>query len=252
MRRIQIIGLALVAAFALSAVMAAAASAAGNPEFKSSSSFPIKFSSPLTKNPTFLETEKNGQVKCSELESKGELAGAREAKEVVVTFKGCEVTGFGGGKCNTAGKGTGIIETEKLFAKPVFIEKLTNLTVKQERGLDVFPKEAKGKFAEFSCSTLIGTETLKVEGASGTDSVIGTIAEAEDKVSLNKVKIDFDETKGVQSPSEYEEEVGGVIKPFKDFLETEGKGAKTFAKEKSGEEAEETIEFAGGAKVELS
>jgi hypothetical protein len=245
MSRIRTIGLAFVAVFALSAMAAAVAQA--EPEFKpKGGKFPVAFSSAGTSE-TFLETEKHGKIKCTGLTSSGELKSAREAGKIEVKFTGCKSEKFGAGECKTKGKAKGEIVTEKLKAKPVFIEGKTK--AKEERGLDVSP-EAGGKFSEFECASLLGTEVLKVEGAAGKNSVIGRIAAAEVGAQREKVVITFKETAGKQEPKQYEEPAGTL---HEDFLETEGiSGPEPFAFEPSGEKAVETITYAGKETVELT
>jgi hypothetical protein len=246
MQRLKALGLGLVAVLAMSAIVAAAAQA--EPEFvPEKGTFPVKFSSPLTTNTTFLQTKAHGQIKCTSLESSGELTAARAAGKIEVKFKGCKAEKFGAGECNTAGKAKGEIVTEKLKAKPVFFEGKVN--AKEERGLDVTP-EVAGQFAAFECTSILGTEKLKVEnGTAAKNSVIGRVAATEVGVFLNKVTITFKQTGGVQEPKVYEEPAGTL---HEDFLETEGAGPEPFGKESSGESAVETITYAGAEKVKLT
>jgi hypothetical protein len=249
MQRLKVMGLALVAVFAMSAVVVASASA--EPEFepkKGAMAFPVKFSSSSTTNKTKLETVKGNLVSCEGLTSSGEVASARKATNVVVKFKKCSTkVGIFTANCEGGtGHGAQEIVTEKLTAKPVYIEGKTSKTVKEEKGLDVEPTTSNGKFAEFVCG---GVTTIVVQGLSGKDSVIGRIAAAEVGVFSKTTKITFKETKGVQEPTKYEEPAGTL---HEDFLESEGKGGGgAFAQEQSAESAVETIEYAGGEEVEL-
>jgi hypothetical protein len=247
MKRIRIIGLALAAMFAFSAIIASAAQ--GEPEFKpKGGKFPVKFTATGTKE-TFLETSAHGKIKCSGLTAKGELKAAREAGKIVVKFTGCKAEKFGAGECKTAGLAKEEIETTSLKAKPVFL--LEKEGPKEERGLDVSPEAAgpPSPFAKFECSSILGTEKLTVENLNTLEnSLIGRIAAAEVGVSLEKAKVKFIQTKGEQEPKDYVE----GKKDFEDFLETEGSGPENFGSELSGESAEETITYEGKETVELS
>jgi hypothetical protein len=245
MKRIRIIGLALVALFAFSAIAASAAQA--EPEFKpKAGKFPVKFSATGTKE-TFLETTKHGKIKCSGLTAKGELKAAREAGKIVVKFTGCKAEKFGAGECKTTGKAKEEIETTSLKAKPVFL--LNKEGAKEERGLDVSPESITGPFATFGCSSILGTETLTVENLhTGENSLIGRIAASEVGVQVEKAKVKFIEKKGEQEPKDYVE----GKKDFEDFLETAGTGPEAFESELSAESAEETITYEGKETVELS
>jgi hypothetical protein len=254
MKRIRIIGLALVALFAFSAIAASAAQA--EPEWKpkgGSSAFPVKFSATGTKE-TFLETTNHGQIKCSGLTAKGELKVAREAGKIVVKFTGCKAEKFGAGECKTAGKAAGEIETKSLKAKPVFIEGKTK--AKEERGLDISP-ETVGPFAEFECKTLLKAEKLRVENLlSEENSLVCRIPAADVGVQVETGKVICKQTKGEQSPKEYEELNAAKTAFVKlvDFLETEGLAGsqEVFKSELSGEGAEETVTYAGKETVELT
>jgi hypothetical protein len=245
MKRIKIIGLALVAVFAISAV--AAASASAEPEFKpKNSAFPVKFSSSSTTNKTKLETEAGRKVECTGLNSSGELTAARKAGSIVVHFTKCKAI-LGGltPACKTTGAAAEEIITKTLAAKPVFIEGKT--AAKEERGLDVEPATAGGAFAEFECA---GTTLVVKNGTAAKNSVIGRIPAAFVGKQSKTAEINFEQLKGVQKPKEYEEPAGTK---HEDFLETEGIGGLApFAREKSAEEAKETITYAGGEEVELS
>ena len=195
---------------------------------------------------TFLETEKHGKIKCSGLTATGEIENEAKADNIVVKFTGCKAEKFGAGECKN--KSAGEIETEKLAAKPEYV--VGHKNPHEERLMDVFP-QAGGKFAEFKCSSLAGTETLKVENPTAAEnSLLGSIAASEVGVFLASAKIDFDQTKGVQGPQEYENEKSEKVK---DFLMTSGSGPETFGPEPSGEEAEETITYLPtGTKVKIT
>jgi hypothetical protein len=234
----------------LSAVMSASAQA--EPEFKpKSGKFPVEFSSPSppTGKP-ILETKGKQTVICyGTTVIKGQLAAARLAKEIVITFKECKAEFGGGGACKTKGKAAGEIVTETLEAKPVYIE--GKIKSKEERGLDFARTGGKGgKFAEFECTLSTGTEVLKVEnGKSEATSVIARVPAGQVGVLLKTFTINFREKAGKQEPVSYEEPFG---KLHEDFFETEGLGPLPFAKEPSGLSTEEAITWAKSEEVELS
>jgi hypothetical protein len=252
MKRIKVLGPALVAVFAVSAVASSAALAV-EPEFKPEKGvFPVTFSGSSTAA-SKLVTKANGTVECKSDSSSGEVTSAKEAKSVVVKFKECESEGFIKAKCTTAGKATGEIETTTLKARPVYIK--GNRTTKVgERGMDLEPATA-GNFAKFKCENSgTGTEVTVENTHSGQNSVIGVINAAEVGVQRNTVTLHFNQTGGKQEPKEYENETG-LIKTV-DFLESTGKAigafGKAFAAEESAEQAVETLTFGGGEKVELT
>jgi hypothetical protein len=220
MNRLRIIGLALVAVVALSALATATASAA-LPEFvPTAGKFPVKFTD--TSGAGTLETVGGHKVTCKADSSTGEFTGAKTNKETFI-FTGCESLGF---KCNSAGAAAGEIRTNAIASLLVYINK-----AKKEVGMDLSPEVVGGLFAEFSCG---GVETLKVRG-----SVIAPVT----KVNTAKqasFKLTAKASKGVQKPTEYENEAG---KKVKDILETEGAGALPFAFEQSGITTTDTIKL---------
>jgi hypothetical protein len=148
MKRIRIIGLALVAAVALSAVGASAASAA-LPEFSPSSGVTLTG----TSGAGLLETVTGTKVTCTASTNGGEITGAKTVSKVKVKFTGCESTGA---KCNTSGAASGELVTEELKATLGYLN-----ASKKEVGLDFVPVGTK--FIEFSCGTaLVG---VKVTGS---------------------------------------------------------------------------------------
>lgn len=106
MQRRKIVGLTVVALFALFAIASATASAAlPSVTLLPGEKFPVAFEGKSGKG--ILETVKGTTVKCSSGKSSGSIEGEKTGK-TTITFEGCESSGF---KCNTTGKGSGIIET---------------------------------------------------------------------------------------------------------------------------------------------
>ncbi|MGH2864524.1 MAG: hypothetical protein ACRDJX_04660 [Solirubrobacteraceae bacterium] len=162
MKRIKIIGLALVAVFALSAVVAASASAA-LPEFVPGAA-KTKFTS--KSGESFLEASKQ-VIKCKSDTNKGELVGTTKKEDTVtVTFLGCESLTLKAKCQNTTTKGK--IVTNLLVSLLGYIN-----AAKKEVGLSLSPKTAGGLFAEFECAEVkvkVGEGTGK-----GGNSVIGRV-----------------------------------------------------------------------------
>lgn len=250
MQRIRPLGLALVAVFAISAVASASASAA-LPEFvhcvkQTTKKFEwtekecktksgnktgefekeavkagvgkLKFTS--TSGKGTLETKGGAKVTCTSDTDKGELTGAKEAKKVVVTFKGCETLGL---KCQT-GVVEGEIVTKELKGTLGYINK-----TKKEVGLSLTPAVAGGPFVEFKCGPKEEIKVVVKEGeGKGGNSVIGAITPV--NVLSKTFTLKFTQVKGVQAPEMFE---GGV----RDVLESSINGGKV---EQSGEETEDT------------
>jgi hypothetical protein len=240
MQRLKVIGLALVAVFAISAVTSATASAA-EPEFKpKAGTFPVAFSASSLKTDKLVTA--NHTIECTGGNTTtGEVAGAREAKNVKVKFTKCKDVATKEECKNVAAE---TIETKVLKSKPVYIK--GHLKPKEERGLDLEP-EAAGAFAEFECGKLIKVKVKVQNKNAAENSVIGVIAAAEVGVQKNVIEVNFNQVGGVQAPQEYENETG-LIKT-KDFLESEIGGVKEVAGE---EAAENKLTFAGGETVELT
>jgi hypothetical protein len=139
MKRIRFISLALVAAFAISAV--AAASASASPEwFKGGAKLAtnVKISTGTSLAGT-LETASGSTVKCtSDKVNSGEIEPANKAKNIVVEYKGC--TNFNI-NCNP----TATITTEKTKGELIWLD-----AAKTKAGMILEP-EAGTLFAEFEC-----------------------------------------------------------------------------------------------------
>lgn len=189
MRIAKTLILGLVAAFALSAVAAASASAT-LPEF---SNYPVKFESKSGKS--ILEASKE-KIECTKDTNKGEITGPK-TDVVVVTFEGC-TTASGLVECGT--KGT--IKTNELESELGYIN-----AANKEVGLSLKPKTSGGLFAEFECAGV----KIKVKG-----SIIGKITPVNTLTSTFELVF-----KCVSGKQEIEKFEGGLT----DVLEVE-KGGK--------------------------
>lgn len=115
MRRMRLVGLALVAVLALSAVVAAAAQA--EPEFKKAGA----------KN-GFTTSSGTGEmkagsitIKCTSDHSSGTISSSKTVSGVVVTFEGC-IAKEGSKECKTGASEDGVITTAELVGKLVETE----------------------------------------------------------------------------------------------------------------------------------
>jgi hypothetical protein len=189
MKRIRIVGLCLIAAFAISIVASSVASAA-QPVFYTKAAIgsvgaPVPFTGTL--GAAFLEGKSGTKITCLAGTAVGEVTGPTTTKGNVTTFTGCETSGF---KCES-GATEGVIVTNVLEGT------LGNVTATLP-GIRLF-SEAGGRGAElagFSCAG--GAVPVKVKG-----SVIGSLSGssgttvAAGKLGLSQ-KLSFAETKGIQ------------------------------------------------------
>ncbi len=218
MKRIRIVGLCLVAAFAVSAVVSASAFAAA-PEFgkcvakaggkyatsacdsEKAKAEKYEWTPGPGAKPGFtsamkaglkatLETVKKTKVVCEGETTKGEVASAAEVGHVVATFTSCTSSGF---KCHSeiGGKqAEGEIKTvsmhgglgyEKLGTKPP----LNNKTAEE------LTPEGGGEFTSFTCAGI----SVKVRGAVLHPVTVNKM--------LTKVTEKFAASKGKQKPEKY-------------------------------------------------
>jgi hypothetical protein len=146
MGRIRIVGLALVAVFALSAV-AASAAFAGSEFLAKGGANPAGITFKGTGGKAFFESEGGNKVVCEKSESTGKFESALEAR-VTVTYSGeCKLEGTLKNKCPT-------IKTKELKVIP------GSKVGANETRLEVFLPVSGETLAEFSCE---GTE-IKVTG----------------------------------------------------------------------------------------
>src|SRR5665213_183201 len=180
MNRIRIIGLALIAVFAMSEVAASVASAATEPYF-SPGAAGTKFTS---KSGVSLLKTSGQTIECKKDTNEGELIGTSQKEDkVTVRFTECESLALKEKCQNTATPGE--IKTTELVSKLGFIT--TEEKEEEEVGLSLSPKTAGGLFAEFECSGIkikVG-EGKKTEegGKEGGNSVIGKITPVDKAVT---------------------------------------------------------------------
>jgi len=198
MKRIRIVGLCLVAVFAISI---AASSASAAPVFYTKAAIgevgkTVPFTGTL--GAAFLEAKGGTKITCTGGTATGEVTGPTTAKNNVTKFTGCETNGL---KCENAGPGE--IVTKKLQGT------LGGITAALP-GLRLFDEgEGKGgKLAEFSCAggavpvIVKGSVIGSLSGASGTEPANGKFATSN--------KLSLAEAKGIQKYTKFTEGEGGT------------------------------------------
>lgn len=199
MKRMRIMGLALLAVFAISV---AASSAVAAPVFYTKTAIGstggnVQFTG--TVGAAFLEPKSGSKITCKAGTAAGEVNGATTTINNNTTFTGCEASGF---PCKSSGEAEGTIKTLNLAGS---LGGLTTTTP----GIRLFNQaEGKGgKLAEFTCAG--GAISVLVKG-----SVIGSLSGAagvtvaEGKFATSN-KLSFAEAKGIQKYTKFiEGEVG--------------------------------------------
>jgi hypothetical protein len=224
MRRIRIVGLCLVAVFAMSALAATAAQAGeygkcvkqakpykggfndkncqetnpgheGKYEWVPGISPAVPFTG-KTKAAELVGAA--GTIACKKSEAAGTVEGTKTNHEVV-TFEGCEFKGAVTGECHSAGKPVGVIETNKL---------LTSLIDHGEKGPSG-GEPASGEVwaslkpetgtvdAQYECASLV---TIKTEG-----SVAGVLTKGSINVMAKKAELEFNGVLG-EEPGKFGEQ----------------------------------------------
>jgi len=227
MKRIRIVGLCLIAAFAISIVASSVASAA-QPVFYTKApvgeaSAAVPFTGTL--GAAFLEGKSGTKITCLAGTATGEVTGPTTTKNNVTTFTGCETSKF---KCNSAGQAEGVIVTNVLEGT------LGNVAANLP-GIRLF-SEAGGRgteLAAFACAG--GAVPVKVKG-----SVIGSLSGAAGKTPAEgkfgtTQKLSFAETKGIQKYSKF---LAGEGEAGEEQLESSVSGG---AYEKSGQSVIATL-----------
>ncbi len=227
MKYLKILGLCLVAV-ALSVVAVASASAAELEIVKAGTTEPLtkkKFSGEST-GKAILETAKNGNIECTKTRFTGEVEGTK-AGTANVTFEGCEA--FKLFKCNSSGESAGVIKTSLslglVFGGGGVLLLLTRLPL----------ATATVTLECTSIQKLIIRHGIVVLAEKAGGGAIGL------KEKSKVLRIHPKQTKGAQELTKFKKTSTGAEETI--FLETEGVGGfggKTFAFEKSGEEASAT------------
>jgi len=194
MKRIRVIGVCLVAAFAISAVASVGASAF-TPEFYGKAAVgttvaPIPFTGTL--GAAFLEGKGGTKITCKAGTANGEVTGPTTTQNNTTTFTGCEVGGF---PCENAGAGT--IKTNTL-------EGVLGSVASKKDGIRLYNQSTKkgGILASFECAggtvkvVVTGSVIAEASGASGTSIALG-------KLPSGAHSLAFAESKGIQKYTKF-------------------------------------------------
>jgi hypothetical protein len=191
MKRMRMMGLLLVAVFAISI---AASSASANPIFYTKAALgetaTTKVPFTATLGSAFLEPASKSKITCTGGTAVGETASTTTTVKNLTKFVGCEAAGTGL-KCNSTGKGTGEIDTKLLAGKLGAISSTVP-------GIRLFDEGEGpgGKLAEFTCGggavsvVVRGSVIGSLSGAAGTEPANGKFASSN--------KLTFAETEGKQ------------------------------------------------------
>jgi hypothetical protein len=237
MKRMRIIGLALVALLAVSAVTVASASAA-LPELLNKEGKELAKKTVTTTDTAVstLENTAKETVTCSTSSSTGTASGTKNLVNAVVTFNGCKSSL--GGACSNAGAEE--IVTNKLEGQIGYIEPKTN----KEVGLDLWPAsrtaaekekhEFKAIFVKFTCGTFAGDE---VRGG-----VIGKIANVNSLSTTNTLTY----AKGANAGEQAIKKLEGVEAGFENVLEAQ---LFFFGFKKADEQSTQSVTYEEPAEV---
>lgn len=154
MKRMRMLGLCLVAAFAISVAATATASAA-LPEF-----VPAQIGQTVksVSGPAKLETPGLPPIECKSSKGAGKLEGTKETRKIKVTFKGC--TAESGAKTCQSGTTAGVIKTKVLKGLLGYLVTATKIV-----GTKISP-ESGTLLAKFTCGE--GATALVVESTNVT------------------------------------------------------------------------------------
>jgi len=226
MKYLKSLGLAVLAALSVMAVMGAGIASASEPKAvpTSPSTFPVPFHG--TGGHGELNTTSNHQVTCTSSTSKGEIISETTAQNIEVTFHGCTAF-FGFVKCTSSGQPEGTIKTNVLHATLVYLSGGT-------KGLLLKPKSGT-TFATMNC----GGTTITVTG-----EALGRLAQ----VSHTEWTLHFEMVeKGHQNPASYQNPVGCAAISTTSALDATGTGGFTpFANSSAGIKGTQTITLTKG------
>jgi hypothetical protein len=178
-----------------------------------------------------IETVAGSKLTCTGGSGKGE-ASAESSGTVKLTLTGCEAFG---NKCHTSGAVDGEVVLSANY-KLAFTDGTAD-----EVGLLLELTEAA-----IECGTKCPTMTIEKLKLRGTGIGVATPID-EEVAPSKKFTIAFSQSKGIQAPTEYENEEGTKIKAT---LEMEGSGSKTFSFEKAGMSETDELLFEETAEIE--
>jgi hypothetical protein len=248
MLRIRIIGLALVAAFALSAVAAASASALTYGFYQDGTRAPAigyKYSGKLTEGKAKLVTPSNGTIECTAASGTGEIKSVDDAEGEII-FTGCEFSGIPCNSSEPKGK-----EGEIITREITILAVLERVSAETKEPALVFKplKETK-----LECTSLQKLTITNTTGTLGGLLVLLPKAASEGNgwLGTNNAGKLFDlafeqSSEGVQKGTgEFLESEAGEI--MKSGVTTEGSGLKVF-KEGSSEVAKLSLAFSKAVSI---
>jgi hypothetical protein len=153
MRRFRIVGLCLVAAFALCAVVAGAAAAASPEYWTDKKSNPHTFEPnkekiAFTSSGTASSLKGGVVIECATDTSKGDILNATESAKVKVEYHGCEAPSITS-SCQKSPSKPGVIKTEALKAHLVLASEKSGGTLVPVNSFE--PEKATKPFAKFTC-----------------------------------------------------------------------------------------------------
>jgi hypothetical protein len=226
MKYLKSLGLAVLAALSVMAVMGAGMASASEPKAvpTSPNTFPVPFHG--TGGHGELNTTSNHQVTCGSSTSKGEISSETTAQNIEVTFTSCKAF-FGFVSCNSPGQAAGVVKTTVLHGTLVYLSGST-------KGLLLKPA-AGTHFATLEC----GGTTITVSG-----QVLGRLAQ----VSHTEWTLHFEMVeKGHQNPSSYQNPAGCAAISTTSALHAIGTGGFTpFATSSAGIKGTQTVTMTKG------
>lgn len=193
MQRFRLLGIALMAIFAIGAI-ASATAAAENPEILPIPTVktPLKFTSEGLDVSYVLETTAGGKIKCDKVKNKGEFT-TQDAGTATIDFEKCETLGL---PCRTEGDAEGII---LVSADIQFVDlKKAGLALKESLGVELLPLEGGVNKLIIKCGKL-GEVVIEIRG-----SVLGKEDKIKELVKTKVGELLFDQTKGEQEFKECE------------------------------------------------
>jgi hypothetical protein len=233
MRRIRMMGLCLIAAFAMGAIAAGSASAlpevgrcvaqAGTGKYTESNC--VKKAGSKTEEKQFefkkgagtgskaftskggegvLTLQSGNSVRCKTQAAAGEwkeASGAiKEATNVVATFTGCELLSTA---CTTEGEAEGVIVTKKLGGKLGYIKKSTKLVGQELHPLLKKEGTHAGNFAIFKCGAAALSEVREGPSKTGHNCIIAPV-EPVNVMSTTGTELYSELKAGEQNPQKFE------------------------------------------------
>ncbi len=227
---LKVMGLCLVAAFVMSAVAVATASAA-KPEFLFRGTGSARAFSSKQTTEGVLETSKGEEVKCKAATNYGTFKNAKEVENVLISFTGCTATiTLKTYTCTSKGANEGEIKTFDLQGKLGYInaaEKKVGILLSPEVNATKNPKTL---FAEFTCTK--GSEKIEIKTKGSTIGLItpvNTLIEPKGTNEFFTITSEKGEGKGVPLDTKFEGEAANKLLTETTFtIKEKGEGEAAF------------------------